>query len=178
MKHLPCVKCFEFFFNWISPNSPSYRKLKYDSLFSGEETGEQRSQLTQVVNIWAEILVLLEEKSENVSRSVVFDSANLWTVTHQAPLSMGFPRQESWSGLPCPFPGDLPNPGIKPRSLLLQADSLLSEPPQKPEEPANAGEIRDTGPIPWSGRSLDEGMATHSSILAWRIPRTEETDRL
>ena len=121
MKHLPCVKCFEFFFNWISPNSPSYRKLKYDSLFSGEETGEQRSQLTQVVNIGAEILVLLEEKSENVSRSVVFDSANLWTVTHQAPLSMGFPRQESWSGLPCPFPGDLPNPGIETVSLMSPA---------------------------------------------------------
>ena len=101
-------------------------------MFSGEETGEQRSQLTQVVNIGAEILVLLEEKSENVSRSVVFDSANLWTVTHQAPLSMGFPRQESWSGLPCPFPGDLPNPGIKPRSLLLQADSLSFEPSGKP----------------------------------------------
>ena len=49
--------------------------------------------------------------------------------------------------------GDLPNPGIKPRSLLLQADSLLSEPPQKPKEPTSAGEIRDTGPIPWSGRS-------------------------
>ena len=54
-----------FFLNWISPNSPSYQKLKYDSLFSGEETGEQSSQLTHVVNIWAEILVLMEEKSES-----------------------------------------------------------------------------------------------------------------
>ena len=47
-----------------------------------------------------------------------------WTVAHQAPLSMGFSRQEYWSGLPFPFPGDLPDPGIKPRSPALQADSL------------------------------------------------------
>ena len=44
-------------------------------------------------------------------------SATPWTVAHQAPLSMGFPRQEYWSGLPFPSPGDLPNPGIKPMSL-------------------------------------------------------------
>ena len=54
-----------------------------------------------------------------------------WTAAHQAPLSMGFPRQEYWSGLPCPPPGDLPNPGIKARSPALQADSLPSEPPGK-----------------------------------------------
>ncbi|KAM7226722.1 hypothetical protein CapIbe_022867, partial [Capra ibex] len=47
-----------------------------------------------------------------------------WTVAHQAPLSMGFPRQEYWSGLPLPVPGDLPDPGIEPTSPALQADSL------------------------------------------------------
>ena len=51
-----------------------------------------------------------------------------WAVAHQAPLSMGFPRQEYWSWLPFPSPGDLPNPGIKPRPPALQADSLLTEP--------------------------------------------------
>ena len=56
-----------------------------------------------------------------------------WTVDCQAPLSMEFSRQEYWSGLPCPLPGDLPNPGIKPRSLALQANSLMSEPPGKPK---------------------------------------------
>ena len=45
--------------------------------------------------------------------------ATSWTVAHQAPLSMGFSRQEYWSGLPLPPPGDLPNPGIKPASLTL-----------------------------------------------------------
>ena len=53
--------------------------------------------------------------------------ATPWTVTCQAPLSMGFSRQEYWSGLPFPSPGDLPNPGIKPRSPASQADSLLTE---------------------------------------------------
>ena len=51
-----------------------------------------------------------------------------WTVAYQVPLSMGFSRQECWSGLPFPSPGDIPNPGIKPRSPALQADALPSEP--------------------------------------------------
>ena len=55
-----------------------------------------------------------------------------WTVTHQAPLSMEFFRQEYWSGLPFPSPGDLSNPGIEPGSPSLQADALPSEPPWKP----------------------------------------------
>ena len=55
-----------------------------------------------------------------------------WTVAHRAPLSMGFSRQEYWSGLPCPSPGDLPNSGIESGSPALQADSFLSEPPGKP----------------------------------------------
>ena len=56
-----------------------------------------------------------------------------WAVAHQAPLSMGFSKQEYWSGLPFPAPGDLPDPGIKPRSPALQAVSLLSELPGKPK---------------------------------------------
>ena len=61
-------------------------------------------------------------------------SATPWTVARQAPPSMGFSRQEYWSGLPFPSPGDLPNPGIEPRSPTLQADSLLSEPPGKAQD--------------------------------------------
>ena len=52
-----------------------------------------------------------------------------WTLAHQAPLSMEFSRQEYWSGLPSPSPGDLPDPGIEARSTTLWADSL---PPGKP----------------------------------------------
>ena len=54
--------------------------------------------------------------------------ATLWTVACQAPLSMGFSRQEYWSGLPFPSPGDLPYAGIEPGSPALQADSLPREP--------------------------------------------------
>ena len=57
---------------------------------------------------------------------------NPWTVAHQDPLSMGFSRQEYWSGLLLPSPGNLPDPGIKPRSPALWAYSLPSELPGKP----------------------------------------------
>ena len=59
-----------------------------------------------------------------ISRSVVSDPATLWTVACQAPLSTGFSRQEYWSGLPFPSPGDLPDTGIELGSPALQADSL------------------------------------------------------
>ena len=57
--------------------------------------------------------------------------ATLWTIAHQAPPSVGYSRQEHWSGWPFPSPGDLPDPGIKPGSPALQSDYLLSEPPGK-----------------------------------------------
>ena len=71
-----------------------------------------------------------EVKVKLFSRVQLF--ATPWTVAYQALPSMGCSRQEYWSGLPFPSPGDLPNPGIKPRSPALQADVLTSEPPGKP----------------------------------------------
>ena len=69
-------------------------------------------------------------ESETASHSVVSNSfVTPWIVAHQASLSMEFPRQEYWSGLPFPSPGDLPDPGIKPRPPTLQVNSLPSEPP-------------------------------------------------
>ena len=59
--------------------------------------------------------------------------ATPWTIAHQAPLSMGFSRQEYWNGLPFLSPGDLPNPGIEPRSPALQTGSFPSEPSRNPE---------------------------------------------
>ena len=58
---------------------------------------------------------------------VICNSATLWTIAHQAPLSMGFFRQEYCSGLPFPSPGHIPDPGIEPRPPALQEDSLLRE---------------------------------------------------
>ena len=60
------------------------------------------------------------------------DSATPWTVAYQAPPSMGFSRQEYWSGLPFPSPGDLPDPGIERGFPALEADALTSEPLGKP----------------------------------------------
>ena len=70
---------------------------------------------------------------ESVSGSVVSDSVPPWTVVHQAPLSVEFSRPEYWSELPFPSPGDLPDPGIEPRSPALQVDSLPAEPQGKPK---------------------------------------------
>ena len=67
-----------------------------------------------------------------VSHAVQF-FAIPWTVAHQAPLFMKFSRQEHWSGLPCPSPGDLTNSGMEAGSPALQADSLPSESPGKPK---------------------------------------------
>ena len=70
-------------------------------------------------------------KVKSPSRVRLF--ATPWTVAYQIPPSMGFSRQECWSGLPFPSPGDLLDPGIKPGSPALQAGALPSEPPGKPE---------------------------------------------
>ena len=71
------------------------------------------------------------KKVKSLSRVQLFVTP--WIVVYQAPPSMGFSRQECWSGLPFPFPGDIPNSGIKPGSPALQADALPSEPPGKLE---------------------------------------------
>ena len=81
-----------------------------------------------------------------------------WTVAHQAPLTMGLSSQEHWSGLPCPPPGDLPNPGMKATSLM---------------SPALAGQFFTTSTT-WG----EKAMAPHSSTLAWKRPWTEEPGRL
>ena len=106
------------------------------------------------------------------SCSVVSDPLRHYELQPTSPLSVGFSRQEYWSALPFPSPGDLPNPGIEPRSPTLQVDSLLSEPPGKPTlihckaptmgeakgfpdgKPTN---VADASSTPWSGRSSGEG---------------------
>ena len=71
-----------------------------------------------------------EGEVKSLSRVRLF--ATPWTVAYQASPSMGFSRQEYWSGLPFPSPGKLSDPGIEPRSPALEADTLTSEPPGKP----------------------------------------------
>ena len=80
----------------------------------------------------ASLLALAAEKVKVKSLSRVQLFATPWTVAYQASPSMGFSRQEYWSGLPFPSPGDLPHPGIEPGSPALEADTLTSEPPGRP----------------------------------------------
>ena len=75
--------------------------------------------------------------------------ATLWTAAHQAPLSMGFSRQEHWSALPCLPPGDLPDPGIKPASPMFSALAgrfFTTEPPGKPH-------ILPCNKVPWHSKN-------------------------
>ena len=91
--------------------------------------------------------------------------ATPWTVAHQAPPSMGFSRQEYWSGLPFLSPGYLPNPGIEPRSPTLQAEALTLSHQGSPawgffsgeESASNTGNTGDAGSIPGLGRSSGGG---------------------
>ena len=83
------------------------------------------------------IKYIMKQKNSNFTvvqlLSFVWLFATPWTAALQAPLSVGFSRQENWSRLPCPPPGDLPHPRIELRSPALQGDSLPAEPPGKPK---------------------------------------------
>ena len=95
---------------------------------------------------------------------------NLWTVAHQVPLSTGFSRQESWSGLLCPSPEDLPDPGTEPRSPALQTDSSLTEPPEKPlKVKVNVAQLCPTlwdsmAYSPWNSPGQNTGVGSLSLL--------------
>ena len=103
-----------------------------------------------------------ESKWASVSRVRLL--ATPWTVAHQAPLSMEFSRLEYWSGLPCPSPGGLPDPGIEPRSPALQAVSLPSEPPGKPPGGQGCNFI-------WESREEDTPSPTDTCPQHPELPR-------
>ena len=99
-----------------------------------------------------------------LSQKVMSDSfAMLWTVTHQAPLSMGFARQEYWSGLPFPSPGDLPSPGFESVSPALVGEFFTTESPGKPQLTACTGWWGSHGPrdpgrrLPFAAGGSGEG---------------------
>ena len=88
----------------------------------------EQSSLCYTVGSYQLSILHIKVKLKRQLFSPVLLSATPQTVDHHAPLSKGFSRQEHWSGLPFPSPEDLPDPGIKPRSPMMQADSLGSEP--------------------------------------------------
>ena len=132
--------CHYIICNWMIVGLLSMKKLDLDSNHEGKVN--PITLLTRKSDLkWThydlenlsheEGLFFLVVNAQSLSYVQIF--ATPWTIAHKAPLSMEFSRQEYWSGLSFPFPGDPPNPGIEPRSPALQADRLLTtEPPRKP----------------------------------------------
>ena len=110
---------------WVSKLCYIYAKEYYRAMKSIKYWCTQQYGYISQIWYWADCVL---SRSERVSHLVVSGSVTPRTVARQPPLSMGFSRQEYWSGLLFPSPGDLPGPGIEPGSPALQADSLLSEP--------------------------------------------------
>ena len=106
-----------------------------------------------------------EKKMKSLSRVQLFVTS--WTVAYQAPPSMGFSRQEYWSGSPFASPGNLPDPEMY-RVFCIAARCFLPGSAGK-ESACNAGDLDSI--LGWED-PLEQGKVTHSSILAWRIPRT------
>ena len=104
--------------------------LQVTRIILDDRTPSLRGYIWEKWGMWP--IIALGTQKVSVRRSVVpWVSPNPWTVAHQAPLSMGFSRQGCWSGLPSTSSGDLPAPGIKPRSPALEVNSLLSDPSGK-----------------------------------------------
>ena len=106
------------FFSWL-PKSQCASKLTVCTGPRHSPEGQGRTQGT-----WKSALCVPYHIIRAQSHSRALPSVTPWTVTHQAPPSMGFPRQEYWSGSPIPSPRDLPNSGMDPESPALQVDSL------------------------------------------------------
>ena len=121
--------------NKISQKIRNCKKKKNQNHNYGEISKGYRSQLKKAMSgqIWTCINKIYKVSSLYISRYLKYTQdilfATPWTVPCQASPSIRFSRQEYWSELPFPSPGDLPNPGIEPGSPALQADSLSSEPP-------------------------------------------------
>ena len=103
--------------------------LKYNNRNYYASSSSSNRVVSLIENLQPRLKHFPRSKCAMISRDRLF--ATPPTAARQAPLSMEFSKQEYWSGLPCPSPGDLPKPGIEPRSPALQADSLPSEPSGK-----------------------------------------------
>ena len=115
----------------IAPASFCFLHLEYHFISSAQEVQFTLKGPSLSFLLWR-LLRHHSKKKKKIQMKLlsrVWLFATRWTVAYQAHPSMGFSRQKYWSGLPFPFPGDLPSPGIEPRSPALQADALLSEPP-------------------------------------------------
>ena len=110
----------------LSSGTPKHMSISYGTLFGKKASLQVKLKMT------SEEIILAYLWFGGLATKSCPTLVTPWTVACQAPLSMGFSRQEYWSVLPFPSPGDLPDSGIKPRSPALQADSLLSKQAGKP----------------------------------------------
>ena len=121
-----------------SPGGGNGNPLQYSCLGNPMDRGAWRATVHGVAKSWTRLSTHTYSgtfSSVQFSHSVVSDSVTPWTMARQAPLSMGFPRQEYRNGLLFPSPGDLPNLGIEPTSLMspaLAGGFFTTEPPGKP----------------------------------------------
>ena len=110
---------------------------------------------------WPRLLPRAEALSEAVNAAQARLFATLWTIQ-----SMEFSRPGYWSGEPCPSPGDLPNPGIEPRSPASQADSLPAEPPGKQKRWTLANACAHLAPLPSSLRACEGPLLVKMTHVA------------
>ena len=143
--------------------------------------------ISKLIKFWYFCMILKWSEVKLLSRVRLF--ATPWTVARQPPLSIGFSRQEYWSGLAFPSPGDLPDPGIEPRSPTLEADALTSEPPGKPEhnlkllQESKAGSTREQGQTEmsvktvtkWSKRYCDSEHGVHQEVNENCLPNVVDS---
>ena len=129
-------RCRDLFHSNVIRNSMVVQRLGVQSFLSGAWVWFSTRKLSFKLHSTAKTMTTTKQHCDCVCLcellSHVWHFASPWTVAHKAPLSMEFSRQEYWSGLPFPSPGDLLDPGIKTGSPALQADALLSEPPGMP----------------------------------------------
>ena len=123
-------------------------------------------------------------KVKSLSRVRLFVTP--WTVAYQASPSMGFSRQEYWSGLPFPSPGRLPDTGIKPGSPALEADALTSEPPGKPVKRGKFPPLFLLNSCGWSNKNIgtrqikrrkkkNKNQQPHFNPWVWRSHRNDQS---
>ena len=111
------IQCLKF----VSRQQDGKKGTIHEQVSFGYELMAVRA-ISQALNVAMSLSTFEKKKVKSLSRVRLF--ATPWTVAYQAPPSMGFSSQEYWSRLPFPSPGDLPNPGIEPRSPALEADTL------------------------------------------------------
>ena len=110
-------------YTWILPDGQYWNQINYILCSQRWRSSIQSAKARPGLDCdWDHELLIAKVKSLSCVR--LFTTP--WTVAHQAPTSMEFSRQECWSRLPFPFPGDLPDPGIKPRSPALQAEHIFT----------------------------------------------------